>query len=97
MNNEQLYELNLTYLHSMSGKPQFFLVAPQDLGPCPYRRFGEQMMNVGDLILAMITDEDEDGSFVPYDTTFDECSDSFVQLFAHHFCFCFWEGVGGVW
>jgi hypothetical protein len=36
------------------------------------------MMNVGHLILSVISDEDENGSFVPDDSAFNEGSDSLV-------------------
>lgn len=62
----------------MCRKSQFFFVTPQYFGSRSDGRFGHDLVQVGNLIFAVVSDEDEDGSLAGEDGSFDEGTDSFV-------------------
>lgn len=75
----------------MGAKPKFFFVAPKDgvaLGDAfTFGHVGgavEDLVEVGDLVFAMIANEEEEGAGVGLDGVAEEGADSFVELFADH-------------
>ena len=78
---------SLTYLHPMGGEAQLLLVAPQHLGTGLDGRSGEQLVKVGDLILAVIADQDQHGPLAGHHRPLDERPDAGVELLADHCIF----------
>ena len=74
-----------TYLHPVGGEPQLLPVAPQHLGPGPDGRAGQQLVEVGHLILAVVADQDEHGALAGHDGPLDQRPDAGVELLADHF------------
>jgi hypothetical protein len=68
----------------MRRKSQFLFVTPQDIGTCADGRFGQNLMEIRDLVFAMISYQDEDGSLSFDDASFNERPYSFVQTLADH-------------
>lgn len=49
----------------------------------------EDLVEVGDLVFAMIANEEEEGTGVGLDGVAEEGADSFIELFADHLCLLF--------
>ena len=74
----------LTYLHPVGGEAQLLLVAPQHFGPGPDGRPGQQLVEVGHLVLAVVADQDEHGALAGPDGPLDQRPDAGVELLADH-------------
>ena len=73
-----------TYLHPMRRESQFLLVAPQHLGTGLDGRSGQQLVEVGDLVLAVISYQDQHRPLAGHDGPLDERPDAGVELLADH-------------
>lgn len=76
----------------MGAEAKFFFVAPEDrVGLGDALGFGhvgcavEDLVEVGDLVLAVVAYEEEEGAGVGLDGVTEEGADSFIELFADHF------------
>mmetsp|Transcript_18497 Transcript_18497/g.53084 ORF Transcript_18497/g.53084 Transcript_18497/m.53084 type:complete len:270 (-) Transcript_18497:312-1121(-) len=72
-------------LHPMGGESQLLLVAPQDLGTGLDGRAGQQLVQIGHLILAMIPHQHQHGPLAGHDGPLDERPDAGVELLADHY------------
>ena len=73
-----------TYLHPMRRESQLLLVAPQHLGTGLDGRSGQQLVEVGDLVLAVISYQDQHRPLAGHDGPLDERPDAGVELLADH-------------
>ena len=80
----QCQSIERTYLHPMRREPQLLLVAPQHLGTGLDGRSGQKLVEVGDLILAMIADQDQHRPLAGHDGALDERPDAGVELLPDH-------------
>ena len=68
----------------MGREAQLLLVAPKDLGTGPDGRSGQELVEVGNLILAMIADQNQHGPLAGHDGALDERADARVELLPDH-------------
>ena len=68
----------------MRREAQLLLVAPQHLGTGLDGRTGQELVEVGNLILAVISDQDQHRPLAGHDGALDERPDARVELLSDH-------------
>jgi hypothetical protein len=76
----------------MSRESQFFFIAPQNRKSFE-SNFGKDLVEIGNLILALVTDEHQHGSLVGGNATLEKKPDPIIQTLSNHFDFLLLDEV----